>query len=308
MILRKSEIPLRTTLLYVLFAGLWVLFSDQILLFFVKDLSQHSALQTLKGWLFVLASAYLLYIFLQREIEARKAASRTLLSNEQQLNLIYETISDVAFLLSVEPGGRYRFVSVNTAFLQATGLKSDQVIGRYIEEVIPPASHELVLANYRKAIEERVPVMWEEVSVYPSGNKTAIVTVNAIYDDAGICTHLVGAVHDLTEIKKIEEELRASNERFRQLADNIPEVFWITDPHSKKDLYISPAYDEIWARPVEQQLQHPETFLESVIPEDRDVVVTNLEKQECGEKTEMEYRITRPDGSIRWIWDRAFPI
>ena len=302
MILQKPEIPLRTALLYTLFAGLWVLLSDQILLLFVDDLSQHSTLQTLKGWLFVVASALLLYVLLQRE------TGKTLLSNEQQLRLIYETISDIAFLISVEPAGRYLFVSVNTAFLRSTGLTSDQVIGRYVDEVIPSYRHELVFNNYRKAIQERVPVTWEEVSTDPAGTKTAIVTVNAIYNEAGNCTHLVGAVHDLTEIKQIEQELRATDERFRQLADNISEVFWIRDPRIKKDLYLSPAYEEIWGRPVEQQLENPETFIDTVIPEDREIVTMTIEKQEHGEKTEMEYRISRPDGSIRWIWDRAFPI
>ena len=308
MILQKPDIPLRTALLYALFAGLWMVFSDQILLLFAGDLSHHSALQTLKGWLFVVTSTYLLYILLRRELEAQKAAGKAFLRDQKQFSLIYETISDHTFLLSVEPGERYRFVSVNRAFLEAAGLKDDQVIGRYVDEMIPSSKHELFFANYRKAIREGIPVTWEDVSVYPSGNRTAIVTVNAIYDESGNCTHLVGVVHDLTEIKQIEQELRAADERFRQLADNIPEVFWITDPQSRKDLYLSPAYEEIWGQPVEVQLQHPETFLESVIPKDRDVVLTNLERQVHGEKTEMEYRISRPDGSIRWIWDRAFPI
>ena len=73
MILQKSELPLRAALLYALFAGLWILFSDQILLLLVTDLSQHSVLQTVKGWLFVLASSYLLYIFLQRALSLHDA-------------------------------------------------------------------------------------------------------------------------------------------------------------------------------------------------------------------------------------------
>jgi PAS domain S-box-containing protein len=308
MVLQKTRIPLRTALLYALFAALWILFSDQILLLFVEDVSLHSTLQTIKGWIFVIVSAWLLYVLLRKDLNVQKEVGRTLLSNEHQLRLIYETISDIAFLVSVEPDGRYRFVSVNSAFLRATGLKSDQVIGRYVDEVLPSETHELVFGNYKKAIQEGIPLSWEEEVVYPAGTRTAKVTVNAIYDEAGVCTHLVGAVHDLTEIKKIEQELRASNERFRQLADNISEVFWITDLQIKKVLYLSPAYEEIWGQPVEHQLENIETFMESVVPEDRDMVMMTIERQEQGEKTEMEYRISRPDGSIRWIWDRAFPI
>ena len=203
MILQKPRIPIRTALLYALFAALWILFSDRILLLFVDDLSQHSTLQTLKGWFFVIVSACLLYVLLRRELDAQQAAGRTLLSNERQLHLIYETISDIAFLISVEPDGRYRFVSVNSAFLRATGLRSDQVIERYAEEVVSSEMQELVFGNYKRAMQERIPVSWEEEAAYPAGTKAARVTVNAIYDDAGVCTHLVGVVHDLTEIKKM---------------------------------------------------------------------------------------------------------
>lgn len=117
-----------------------------------------------------------------------------------------------------------------------------------------------------------------------------------------------GVIFDITEQKKVEGELRDREERFQQLADNIQEVFWITDPAAQKDLYLSPAYEEVWGRRLEDQMQNQNVFIESVLPEDREMVLATIEKQVRGKGTEMEYRITRPDGSIRWIWDRAFPI
>src|SRR5687767_6031109 len=151
------------------------------------------------------------------EITPRKLAQEALRRSEQQLGLIYDTISDTAFLLSIEPDDRYRFVSVNKAFLQATGLKSDQVIDKYADEIIPLSSQPLVFANYRRAIQERTPVTWEEISEYPAGIKIAIVTVNAVYNESGVCTHLVGAVHDITERKQAEKALRESEEKFSKV-------------------------------------------------------------------------------------------
>ncbi|HET7142878.1 MAG TPA: PAS domain S-box protein, partial [Anaerolineales bacterium] len=80
--------------------------------------------------------------------------------------------------------------------------------------------------------------------------------------------------------------------------------FWITDPVIKSDQYVSPAYEKVWGR----YLKNLDDFIESVLPEDRPLVNAALERQRRGEKTEIEYRIKHRDGSVRWIWDRAFPI
>jgi PAS domain S-box-containing protein len=110
------------------------------------------------------------------------------------------------------------------------------------------------------------------------------------------------------ERRQAELELRASEERFRQLADNIQEVFWMTDIQNNKELYISPAGEEIWGRPLESLLQSTDEFMHTVLPEDRPIARAALEKQAHGEQTDIEYRIVHADGSVRWIWDRAFPI
>jgi PAS domain S-box-containing protein len=163
------------------------------------------------------------------EVTPRRAAQEALRRSEQQLGLIFDTVSDIIFLLSVEADGRYRFVSVNKAFLQTTGLRSDQVIGRYADEIIPPASQSLVFGNYRKAIHEGVPVSWEEVSEYPAGIKTAIVTVNASYNEAGVCTHLVGAVHDITERKQMEGAVLRERDLSDAMLNSLPGAFYFYD-------------------------------------------------------------------------------
>ncbi|MBL8063970.1 MAG: PAS domain-containing protein, partial [Anaerolineales bacterium] len=104
------------------------------------------------------------------------------------------------------------------------------------------------------------------------------------------------------------EQLRASEARFRQLAENLEEVFWVSDPQTHRELYISPAAERIWGRSLEELYQTTDAFLESVLPEDKHLVMAALEKQAEGERTDIEYRILRPDGSLRWVWDRAFPI
>jgi PAS domain S-box-containing protein len=117
-----------------------------------------------------------------------------------------------------------------------------------------------------------------------------------------------GILMDLTERKQVEQELRASEERFIQLANNIQEVFWMTDAVTGKEIYMSPAAAPIWGRSVESLMQERGAFINSVFLEDRPRVLQAIEREKSGEKVEIEYRIVRPDGSLRWIWDRAFPI
>ncbi|NKE71839.1 EAL domain-containing protein [Candidatus Manganitrophus noduliformans] len=110
------------------------------------------------------------------------------------------------------------------------------------------------------------------------------------------------------ERKRAEEQLRQSEERFRQLAENITEVFWMGDPDKNSILYISPGYEKIWGRSCESLYQEPKSFLDAVHPDDRErVMEASMTRQVSGTYDE-EYRIIRPDGSVRWIRDRAFPI
>jgi PAS domain S-box-containing protein len=122
-----------------------------------------------------------------------------LLESEERLSLIYESTADILFYIEVEPDDCFRFVSINQSFLEATGLTREQIIGKRIEEVIPEPSVWMVLDNYKKAIKENRIVRWEETSDYPSGKKIGEVSIAPVLNEKGICTHLVGSVHDITD-------------------------------------------------------------------------------------------------------------
>lgn len=108
------------------------------------------------------------------------------------------------------------------------------------------------------------------------------------------------------QLARTEEALRDSEERFRQLAENIPQVFWLLE--DGRALYISPAYDTIWGRPREPLYSGPESYLQSIHPEDLPGVLQFVERLVSGTPTTREYRIIRPDGAVRWISSRGFPV
>lgn len=104
------------------------------------------------------------------------------------------------------------------------------------------------------------------------------------------------------------EKLRENEERFRQMAENIRDVFWLTDPAKNTMLYVSRAYEAIWGRTCESLQESPRTWLEAIHPEDRDRVVKAAVWDQNTGTYEQEYRIVRPDGTLRWIRDQAFPV
>jgi PAS domain S-box-containing protein len=118
----------------------------------------------------------------------------------------------------------------------------------------------------------------------------------------------IGAKVLALKAERVESALSDTQERFRQLAEHIREVFWLSDPEKNDILYISPGYEEIWGRSCQSLYDSPRSWLENLHPEDRDRVLEAALQKQTGGTYDEEYRIVRPDGSIRWIWDRAFPI
>ncbi len=128
-----------------------------------------------------------------------------------------------------------------------------------------------------------------------------------LVDADGCIIGVASLVQDVTEFHSAVEQLRASEERFRQLAENIHEVFWIREPNQKQLVYVSPACEKIWNLSCQSLQSEPEAFWDAIHPDDRSRVKTAFEKQVRGDYDE-EYRVVRADGSVCWVRDRAFPV
>lgn len=106
----------------------------------------------------------------------------------------------------------------------------------------------------------------------------------------------------------VEVALRESEMHFRSLAESIDDVFWISEPRLQRLVYVSPAYAAIWGRSVESlQLNYSE-WLEAIHPKDRERVETTFYENIYKGTYDEEYRVVHPDGTIRWVRDRGFPI
>ena len=111
------------------------------------------------------------------------------------------------------------------------------------------------------------------------------------------------------EFSEISRALRESEDRFRQVGSQIHDVFYMISADRRSILYVNPAYEEIWGRSVQSLMKSPEDLLQSVEEAERDEVMRQHEPLFHGSAgVRMEYRIRRPDGLIRWIENRAFPV
>ena len=141
---------------------------------------------------------------------------------------------------------------------------------------------------------------------FESAKKAMDYGVCAYVEKGGDPAELIDKVHLATNAY-LAESLHESERRFAQIADSITEVFWLLTIDYREVLYVSPAYERIWGRSCESLYQQPQSFLEAVHPDDLPGLQAAMHRRTTGELTgesEVEFRITRPDGSERWIQSR----
>jgi PAS domain S-box-containing protein len=119
---------------------------------------------------------------------------------------------------------------------------------------------------------------------------------------------LIANVNALLRLRRTQAELRESEERFRQMAENIQDVFWVFSFADRKLLYVSPAYEILWGRSSASLLQDAGRWRDKVHDDDRERVRTSFDRMFEGPIYAEEYRVVQTDGSICWVRDRAFPV
>lgn len=198
-------------------------------------------------------------------------------------------------------------------------LRHDQIFGydslvpnwgyRIFQKHVHPDDFFEVDRRYQEAVTSQKDFEFECRIIRADGALRWIWAKGSVYlADSDQARRMAGLLMDITDRKQAQEQLEDSEQRFRQLAENIANVFYIADAIEPKLLYISPAYERVWGRTCQSLYADSRSFLDAVHPDDRERVLNAFDQQRQGVETAQEYRIVRPDGSTRWIWDRAFPV
>ena len=226
---------------------------------------------------------------------------------ERHEGIFENTGNAIAIYRAVEDGNDFVFVEINRAVERIENVKREDLIGKKLTEVYPGVRElglfKVIGRVWKTGIPERHPVSlykgshitsWRENHVYrlPSDEVVTIYT-------------------DETKHKIAEMALVESEERFRQLAENIQEVFWVVSPDWKQVHYISPAYESVWGLSCESLYKNPLSWADPIIAEDKETVLNYLKEKIEGNLSEIifpEFRIVHTDWSIRWISARGYPV
>lgn len=134
----------------------------------------------------------------------------------------------------------------------------------------------------------------------------AFISVSAALLYFGLRAQLSKLAEQAEARRRAEEELRETSERFRQVVENIDEVFWISSPALDQMIYVSPTFEKLWGHKSEALFANPALWSEAIHPEDKDRVLAAARELRTLGRFNEEYRILRPDGATRWVRDRAF--
>lgn len=230
------------------------------------------------------------------DITERRQLEQQLRETNERLTTILDGMTEAFITLDQD----WRITYANQETARLNNMPVEEITGKTHWEMWPWSVGSIVERYYRNALQTQIPVhfeflyepfdMWLEVHAYPSKNGLGIF------------------FRDITDRKQFEQALQQSEEKFRCMAETIPDVFWMSDVIHSQIIYVSPAYEKVWGRSVASLQGDINVWFESIHPDDLPIV-----KAAAGECLEhghniVEYRILRPDGSVRWIRDRGYAI
>jgi diguanylate cyclase (GGDEF)-like protein/PAS domain S-box-containing protein len=246
-----------------------------------------------------------------RDISERKKAELDLRESEEKFRGIFEQAAVGIAITS--PSGK--FLAVNPGICEWLGYTSEELMQLTMEEIIHPEEIELDHQDIEELINNSIEEFSKEKRyLRKDGNLVwGQITVSLIRDLMDTPRYLVGVITDITERKKTEaalvkseKALRESEERLDSILSSLEDIVWSADPRTFEYIYINPAIEKVYGYPVTEFFQNGRLWINIVHPEDKTKVeYSSLELSTKGVSKDIEYRIIRADGEIRWIRDRA---
>lgn len=233
-------------------------------------------------------------------LQKEKFTAEKLWESEESLRVLMNSNPEAVFILDTEG----IFIAANEKTAQRFGKSIEELIGTNVYSYLTAELAENRRAKVDEVIRTRKPVRFDD----SRNNRYFDNYVHPIFDSKGNVIRISVWVIDFTERKLILDALKVSEEKFRELAENIQDIFWIRKGNEM--LYVSPAYEVICGKSCESLYKNSNSFLEAIHPEDIGYVIESLNSDQYAKDGlfDEEFRIIRPDGTIKWIWSKTFPV
>ncbi|MDB9314534.1 PAS domain S-box protein [Spirulina sp. CS-785/01] len=243
------------------------------------------------------------------DITSRKQAEQELKQQRYFIQRLAATVPSIIYLYDLQ---QQRYIYTNDAVHQLLGYTASVVHQpdfpwriAYPEDVKRFQEHrqQLLQAQLGEVLELEYRLQHAE------GHWMWLYSYDTVFkvSETGEVQQVLGIAHDISQRKQTEAALQESEAKFRQFATNIEDVFWLYSLDKTHCLYINPAFETVWGYSCTQLYENPNLWFEVIHPDDRAAVLAQLPRQRKG-RCELEYRIIRPDGEIRWMRDRSFPV
>jgi PAS domain S-box-containing protein len=245
------------------------------------------------------------FVKVARDETARKRLESTLRQREQQLAALVENAPDIISRFDRD----LRCTYTSPAVQGVLGLPPEELVGKtHAEMGLPPETCAFLDDTMRRVFEtgRRESIEFSLTGLEGTRHYEAYAVPELGAD--GSVESIVAVSRDITKRRLAEQALRESEARFRQFAEHLDDVFWVMEMPEQRVVYVSPAFERLWGLSPDAVYASHGAWVASIFPEDRPrVAKAFLQKAHTGQYDE-EYRIVRPDGVVRWIRDRCFPI
>ena len=227
---------------------------------------------------------------------------------EEQTYVLAQAVENSSEMIGMTDRKGY-FTFVNAAFSQSLGYAREEMIGKHFGIAHGDANQpELVREIGAKSLEKKG---WRGECFFTRKDGTVFpvsLSVGPIVDRQRRVIGGFGLAKDITARRAAEESLKQSEEQFRQLAENIHEVFFVVALEPVRFAYVSNAFEEVWGMSRQELYLRPTAWIDAVHPDDRERVSNFFGQAANGVAVDMQYRLIRPDGALRWISARTFPV
>lgn len=243
-----------------------------------------------------------------RDVTDKVEAEQALARSERLYRSIFENVDEAIFLVRVEANGQFRYVAHNPHHARATGLTTQALVGHTPEELLPADLAEQVQVHYRQCLDVAQPIQYTEVLSLPGGRRTWLTGLYPVHDETGRIELIVGLSLDITERNRLEQDLRASEERLRLTLEAVQDGVWDWDLASSRVTWDARCYEMLGYAPQSFMLDKSRV-MELIHPDDCMPMFAEVERSMADKaRFRVEFRLRRADGEWLWVEGRGMVI